>query len=603
MIKIVSLGAIGAAVLLACAPLHAANADSTPAVPASAKAAAPSKQLQKLLDDYYIALARFEPMTATFFSDNRFDDQLGLSISPRQRARQFALYRGFAQRLRAIDPARLAGTERSSHAILAYELKAKLAAEAFPDHLLPIDQMGNTPILLANYASGKANQPIATPAQYRAYLSRVKQLTPWLEQAIANMRDGMRRGVVHPSALIIATVPQYQKLASASADASVFYTPIKNLPAHFSDADKRALTEDYRAEITGKLNPALSKMALFLEKEYLPAGRSSAGLGALPNGAKWYQARVATETTTSLTPDQVHATGLAEVARIQGLFTVLGPKLGYTGPAAGLPKWVAEQAKFRPFKSDQEILEIYRKLDVTLAAKLPALFTLMPKAPLEQRLEPELTRKTASDHYSLPSPDGTRPGVFWSVVNDPTMYSSTKMTTLFMHEGRPGHHFQLALQLETPLPDFRKFGGNNAFIEGWALYAESLGKEMGMFTEPDQYFGHLNDELLRAARLVVDTGLHANGWTREQAIQYLRDTNGYTEAVAKSAIERYMAWPGQALAYKVGSLKIAELRARASAAMGPKFSVPAFHAIVLGEGTVPLAVLEQKVDRWIAESK
>lgn len=596
------ISAIGAAVILACATVQPVQAAAR-AVSVSQKDSAAARQIRQLSADYYMSNARYEPIGPTFFGDNRFDDQLGMSISPARRSQRAADYRKFAQRLQAINPAQLGNDDRISHAILDYEIKTELSALQFPDHLLPINQMGSTPIVLATFADGKASQPISTPKQYRAYLSRLKQLTPWIDQAIVNMREGIKTGVVLPKSLIVSTLPQYQKLPSKSADTSPFYAAIKSFPAGISAADKRSITAAYQAEIDKNLNPALVRLATFLEKEYLPAGLAIHGLGALPNGAEWYKQRVAYSTTTSLTPEQIHATGLSEVARIQQQFALLGPKLGYTGPAAGLPKWVGEQPKYMPFKDDQEILEVYRKLDVVLAEKLPALFSLMPKAPLEQRLEPELTRATASDHYTPPSSDGKRPGVFWSVVNDPAKYDKTKMTSLFLHEGRPGHHFQIALQMEKSLPDFRRFGGNNAYIEGWALYAEALGKEIGVFDDPEQYFGHLNSELLRAARLVVDTGLHAKGWTREQAIAYLRETNGYSEAVAKNAIERYMAWPGQALGYKVGALKIAELRQRASAAMGPKFSLPAFHAVVLGDGTVPLAVLEQKVDRWIAQSK
>jgi len=596
------ISAIAAAVILACATVQPAQA-AAKAVSASQADTAAARQVKQLAADYYMSNARYEPIGPTFFGDNRFDDQLGMSIAPAKRAQRAADFRKFAQRLKAIDPAQLGGDDRISHAILDYEIKTELAALQFPDHLLPVNQMGSMPVLLATFADGKASQPISTPKEYRAFLSRIKQLTPWIDQAIANMRKGIKTGVVLPKSLIVATLPQYQKLPSKSADTSPFYAAIKNFPAAMPAADKAGITAAYQAEIDKRLNPALARLAAFLEKEYLPAGLDIHGTGALPNGAEWYKQRVAASTTTTLTPEQIHATGLAEVARIQQQFAVLGPKLGYTGPAAGLPKWVGEQPQYMPFKDDQEILAIYRKLDVVLAQRLPALFSLMPKSPLEQRLEPELTRATASDHYTPPSADGKRPGVFWSVVNDATKYDKTKMTSLFLHEGRPGHHFQIALQMEKDLPEFRRFGGNNAYIEGWALYAETLGKEIGVFDDADQLFGHLNSELLRAARLVVDTGLHAKGWTREQAIAYLRDTNGYSEAVAKSAIERYMAWPGQALGYKVGALKIAELRQRASTAMGPKFKLPAFHAVVLGDGTVPLAVLEQNVDRWIAESK
>jgi uncharacterized protein (DUF885 family) len=413
----------------------------------------------------------------------------------------------------------------------------------------------------------------------------------------------MRSGIVMQKATVISMLPQFQKLVTATPEENIFYTPIKKMPAAFADKDKQALTKAYRATVAGKLSPALARLASFIEKDYLPAARTTTGWSDLPGGAAWYQLNVASQTTTSLTPEQIHAIGLKEVARIQEQYAIVGPKMGYTGPAAGLPGWVTAQDKYRPFKTEQEVIDVYRKLDATLRTKLPALFTLMPKAPLDLRLEPELSRATASDHYTAPAADGSRPGVFWSVVNDPTQYGSTGMVTLFLHEGQPGHHFHIALLQEMNLPNFRKFGGNNAYTEGWALYAETLGKEMGLFDKPEDYFGHLNDEMLRAARLVVDTGMHAKGWSREKAIQYYRDTLGYPEALAKSEIERYMVWPGQALGYKIGALKIAELRQRAQTALGEKFSLPKFHEIVLQDGTLPLSLLEAKVDRWIAKNR
>ena len=591
---------LGSSIAFAQAPTATFNAMSPAASVVSVKQ---SLRLRRLFNDYYQANARFDPIGATFSGDNRFDDQLGMSIAPRQRAQQLARYRSFAKRLQAINPAQLSQADCTSHEILSFELATALSLAPFPDHLLPIDQMGSLPVVLAKFASGKGSQPLNTPKQYRAYLSRLNQLSGWIDQAISNMRKGIKTGVVLPRALVVSALPQYQKLVSRTAEANVFYTPIINIPTGFAVADRSALAASYRTEIDKRLNPALARLATFLEKEYLPGARSSAGWGALPKGADWYAASVAASTTTSLQPDQIHAIGQKEVVRIQQQFAELGPKMGYMGPAAGLPNWVAAQDKYRPFKSEHEINDVYRKLNETLKTKLPSLFSLIPKAPLEIRAEPELTRATASDHYTPPSDDGSRPGIFWSVVNDPTRYPKVKMTTLLLHEGSPGHHFQIALQLEQKLPEFRKFGGNTAYAEGWALYAETLGKELGVYDEPDQYFGHLNFELLRAARLVVDTGLHAQGWTREQAIAYLRETLGESEEDAKSAIERYMAWPAQALAYKIGSMKIMELRERSASALGDKFSLPAFHAVVLGEGALPLAVLEAKVDRWIAASK
>ncbi len=584
------------------AALLFSHAHAEQAKPATAVAQA-AHRLDVLADAYYDAAARFEPLNATESGDPRFDDQLGLAIDPTMRARQYALYHGFQARLRAIPRTALSEKEQINYDILDYELATELRFEHFPTHLLPVNQMDSVPITLANYANGQGGQPLTTVKQYKAYLNRLSQLPAWIDQAIANMKEGVKRGITEPKAPMESAVPQFRKLVAAKPEDSIFYTPVTNMPASFSAADKKALTASYRATIASKLTPALARLADYLEKDYVPAARTSTGWNALPQGDAWYRARVASQTTTTLTPEQIHAIGLKEVARIQGEFAIVGPKMGYTGPANGLPNWVAAQAKFKPFTTDQQVIDVYRKLDAQLRLKLPAMFTLMPKAPLDLRLEPELSRDTASDHYSAPAADGSRPGVFWSVVTDPKQYGSTGMVTLFLHEGQPGHHFHIALLQELGLPNYRKFGGNNAFTEGWALYAETLGKEMGLFDKPEDYFGHLNDEMLRAVRLVVDTGMHSKGWTREQAIAYMRDTLGYTEADAKNQVERYMVWPGQALGYKIGSLKIVELRQRAQAALGSKFSLPKFHEIVLKDGTMPLSLLEAKVDKWIAETK
>lgn len=596
------LGALAIGALLVCASVQAAPAANTAPAKQRVATTEAGKAIDKLVDEYYEAYARFEPVWATESGDGRFFDQLGLSIAPKNREAQFALYRGYLKRLATIPRERLNAHEQASYDIVKFELETALRLGAFPEHLLPMDQMFNMPAFIANYAGGEGAQPFATPKDYRNYLNRLDQMVAYIDQSIANMREGVKRGIVHPRQPIQSLLPQLKQLQAKSAEESIFYTPIKKLPEGFSAADKRSLTEAYRKTVD-KLNPALDRLASYVEKDYLPKTRTSAGWNALPNGAEWYKARVAAMTTTDMTPEQIHAIGLKEVARIQGEYGKIGPKMGYTGPAAGLPKWVSEQPKYKPFTTDQQVIEVFQKLDTQVRAKLPALFTLMPKAPLEVRLEPELTRETASDHYSAPAADGSRPGVFWSVVNDPTKYGRTGMVTLYLHEGQPGHHFHIALLQELGLPNFRKFGGNTAFTEGWALYAETLGKEMGLFEQPEDYFGHLNDEMLRAARLVVDTGMHTKGWSRDQGIKYFRDTLGYSELEARAQIERYMVMPGQALAYKIGSLKIMELRQRAQAALGDKFSLPKFHEVVLDEGTLPLAVLEAKVDRWIAASK
>ena len=603
MKKSLTLSALCAALALSFAPGISLAAAPPAGKVSGAVSDQARKQLDQIADQYYESIARFEPLGATENGDSRFDDQLGLSIAPKNRVRQFALYRGFLKRLDAVDRMELAVRAQTNYDILQYELKSKLSFAGIPEHLLPINQMDSVPVTLANFASGEGGQRLTTVKEYKAYLNRLNQAPAWIDQAIANMREGMKKGIVMQKAPAVSMLPQFQKLVSAMPEENIFYTPIKNMPVTFGATDKAALTKAYRSTIAAKLSPALARLSSFLEKEYLPATRTSTGWSELPGGEQWYRLRVAEQTTTSLTPEQIHEIGLKEVARIQGEYAIVGPKMGYTGPASGLPTWVTAQPKYRPFKTEQEVIDVYRKLDATLRTKLPALFTLMPKAPLDLRLEPELSRATASDHYTAPAADGSRPGVFWSVVNDPKEYGSTGMVTLFLHEGQPGHHFHIALLQELNLPNFRKFGGNNAFTEGWALYAETLGKEMGLFDKPEDYFGHLNDEMLRAARLVVDTGMHAKGWPREKAIQYYKDTLGYPDALAKSEIERYMVWPGQALGYKIGALKIAELRKRAEAALGTNFSLPKFHEIVLQDGTMPLSLLEAKLDRWIAKNR
>jgi uncharacterized protein (DUF885 family) len=603
MKPILKLGAIACAAMLACAPAGAIDAKPAAAKAATANAGAEAKRLNKLADEYYDALARFDPVSAGESGDSRFNDQIGMSIGPKQRAAQFALYKGYLKRLQAIRRDALPQRDQTSYDILDYELRTALRFEPFPEHLLPISQMDSLPVMLANYASGEGAQPLTSVKDYQAYLSRLDQLGPWIDQAIANMREGMKRGVVQPKSVMQSALPQFKQLVAAKPEESIYFGPVTKMPAAFAQPDGKKLAGAYRAVIERKLNPALARLVTFLEKEYIPACRDSTGWSALPQGAEWYKVRVASQTTTDLQPEQIHQIGLKEVARIQGECGRIGPQMGYNGPAAGLPAWVGQQAKYKPFKTEQEVLGVYRKLDAKLKTTLPALFSLRPKTPLDIRLEPELSRATASDHYTPPAVDGSRPGVFWAVVNDPAQYGSTGMVTLFLHEGQPGHHFHIALMQELGLPNFRKFGGNNAFTEGWALYAETLGKEMGLFDKPEDYFGHLNDEMLRAARLVVDTGMHEKGWSREQAIKYFSETLGYSEAESRAQIERYMVWPGQALGYKIGSLKIQELRRRAEAALGDKFSLPKFHEIVLGEGTLPLALLEKKVDRWIAESR
>ena len=598
------LRAIALAAALLATAVHAAPAAIAPT---AASAPAAKQQLDKLAAAFYRERSSFDPLYATANGDSRYNDQIGMMISPKRRAAHFAAYRKMQKQLAAMPRERLSAKDALTWDMLAFEFDSALALADFPDHLLPINHFEHVPGILANYAGGTGSQPLATVKQQYAFLARLNQLPAWIDQAIANMKQGVRAGIVQPKPIIVAMLPQFKQLRSDTPEASIYYSPVKNFPSSFSAADKQKLTAAYRHTVGEKLMPALDRLARYLETDYLPAGRASTGMSELPNGAAWYQALVKDRTTLALTPDQIHANGLKEVARIQQEWVKLGPQLGYSGAPNALPQWVTAQSKFKSFKTETEVLEAYLALDAKVKTKLPALFSLLPKAQIELQLEPALTRATASDHYTPPAADGSHPGVFWAVVNDPKDYSRTGMVTLFLHEGQPGHHLHAALLKELDLPDFRKFNSENlniaAYTEGWALYAETLGHEMGLFTDPEAYFGHLNAELMRAVRLVVDTGIHAKGWSREQAITYMATALGWSEARAKNQIERYMVWPAQALAYKSGSLKILELRERARAALGEKFTLTRFHEVVIGDGTLPLSILERRVDAWIASAK
>jgi uncharacterized protein (DUF885 family) len=573
-----------------------------------AQAATPSQRLADLAARYYDAQSRFDPLTATVAGDNRFDDQLGLAIAPAERTRRFAAYRAFLKELAAVPAAALPASERLTRDLLENSLRGRLAFERFPDHLLPLQQMDAVPIQLAIFSSGQAEQPLKTAGQLDAYLKRVAALPAWCDQAIANMREGIRRGIVQPRPVVEATLPLLKDLADADLARNPFAAPARQLPEGLAPEDARRIAEAYRREVAERTVPALQRLLAFMQTDYLAAARRDAvGLGALPDrnlGKAWYRLLVRDQTTTDLTPEQVHQLGLQEVARIQEEIRRLAPRLGYTGDPlknGGLLAWARTDERFRPFKTEAEILDAYRAINARVEPQLPRLFGQLPHMALDIRAEPELTRATASDHYTVGQADGGAPGVFWAVITDPRIYSVATMTALFLHEGQPGHHFHMARQLEMPwLPEFRRRTWINAYGEGWALYAETLGHELGLYADPVAMAGELRLEISRAARLVVDTGLHAQGWSRAQALAYWQDVTGASEQQATAQIDRYLAWPGQALGYKIGALKIQELRRRAEAKLGAKFSLAAFHDQVLGEGSLPLSVLERRIDAWIA---
>jgi uncharacterized protein (DUF885 family) len=435
-------------------------------------------------------------------------------------------------------------------------------------------------------------------------LARGARLPVLFDTAIANMREGMQAGVVQPKALMVKVLPQFDALIKDKPEDTLFWAPITNMPKDFSAADRERLTAAYREQIGQQIMPAYRKVRAFIADEYLPKTRSTPGMDGLPNGKAWYAFNARNSTTTDKSPDEIHQIGLNEVARIHGEIRKVMQQVGFKGSLQDFFKFMQTDKRFN-FKSEEALLTYYRGLEAKINQKIPDQFSLIPKSPFEIRpVEPFRAKSAAGGQYYPPSEDGSRPGIFYVNTYDLPTRKTWDAEDLYLHEAIPGHHFQIALQQElTNLPAFRRFGGETAFAEGWGLYAESLGKDLGVYTDPYDYFGYLQNELWRAIRLVVDTGLHSKGWSREQVIKYMLANSAESETQSTAEAERYMAIPGQALAYKIGELKIQELRHRAEKELGDKFDIREFHAEVLKDGAVPLSVLEAKIDRWIAAKK
>jgi uncharacterized protein (DUF885 family) len=468
----------------------------------------------------------------------------------------------------------------------------------------PINHFFGIHTFYPTFASGKGAAPFKTLEDYDNNLKRHKEFVIFLDRAIGRFREGEKSGVVETKMTVRNMIEQLDNQLKMKPEDSPYYGPVKEFPAAIAATDRPRLTQEYRAAITDEIYPALTRLRDFLKTEYLPHARDGAGLMYMPGGDKLYRYLVQSTTTTQMTPEEIHQLGLSEVTRITGEFDKVRQQVGFKGSLAKFFDYIRTSPKFQP-KSREALTQGYYDLQKTVEPKLPALFSTFPKAKLVIRpYEPFREKFEAGGSYEQGSADGSRPGTFYFNAYDLPSRNTTEMTTLFLHEGEPGHHFQISLAQENEaLPPFMRFGGNTAYVEGWALYSESLGYEMGLYKDPYQRFGTLNDEMLRAMRLVVDTGIHTKGWTRDQAIKYMLDHSGMSRTDATAEVERYIAIPSQATAYKVGALTIQRLRKKAEDALGPKFDVREFHAQVLDTGALPLAILEEKIDAWIAAKK
>lgn len=577
---------------------------ASPEGPADAAETAAAR-LDRVFADYWEALLELNPVWATFIGDHRYNDRYAVSISPAHRAAtRDLLERGLAA-AESVPPDALDPQRRLSRTLFLRQMRHRLDGYRFPGELLPINQFYSAANRFVMLGSGSSAQPFVTVEDYENFLQRMDGFIAWVDQAIVNMRAGVKAGVVQPAILMERTIPQLDAHVVDEVQDSLFYRPVAEFPATVPEAAQPRLRAAYAEAITGKLVPAYARLRDFIRDEYLPACRDSYGMYALPDGEAWYQHLIRQHTTTDMSADEIHQTGLEEVERIHGEMNAIRKEVGFEGDLKAFFDYLNTDPKFY-FETGEEILAAHEALREKADAAAPLLFKRLPKATYEIRaVEAFRERSAAKGSYQAPSADGSRPGIYYINTWNPEARPRWDSEALFLHEAVPGHHFQRSFNLEIDgLPAFRRHGGVTAFAEGWGLYSESIpvGKAMGFYQDPYQRFGELNAELWRAIRLVVDTGLHAKGWTRQQVLDYMYANSATLETRAVSEAERFMAIPGQALAYKIGQLKILQLRRRAETALGDHFDIREFHQQVLGQGDLPLDVLEARIDAWLTAS-
>jgi uncharacterized protein (DUF885 family) len=598
-----------AALLLALSPLAllstAVNAQSAAPL---AKMASPAERLKKLFADSDEASLKRNPINALFRGDMRYADRLGDYITDAYNDGERAAGRADLAALAKIDRAALNPTDKIAYDVFKYQTSMALRGYA-PEIMAatvvrPMDHFSGFQTFYPDLASGQGAAPFKTLVDYDNNLKRHRDYIVLIDRTIGRFREGMKSGVVQPKLVVNNVIGQLEIQIAQGVEGSTFYAPVKSFPADIGATDQARLRGDYAATIGKGIIPAYQRLLTFLKTEYLPKARDGVGLVHMKGGPKLYSYLIEQNTTLPLTADYVHNLGLSEVARIKGEMDAIRVKTGYKGSLAEFFVYLRTDPKFK-VKTKEELRDRYYAIGKTVDKRIGEQFSLLPKAPLEIRPVPEYKEKTdAGGSYQQGTPDGSRPGVFFFNSYDLPSRTTPGMETLYLHEAAPGHHFQISLAQENEaLPAFMRFGGNTAYVEGWALYAETLYDKLGMETDPYGRFGGLDDEMLRAMRLVVDSGIHAKGWTRDQAIKYMLDNSSMGETDARSEVERYIAIPGQALAYKIGQLTILRLKAKAMKSMGSRFDPRAFHEQVLNTGALPMSVLEKKIDDWIMASK
>ena len=558
--------------------------------------------LDSITANYYEQYLKLYPLDATAQGDERYNDQLPINIDKDFISGEITFYNSVQNQLKKVDYKSLSDQDKTVYDVLDYTLKDKIERYAYHPEYIPFTQFSGLPLDFPLLGSGQGNQPFKTEKDYSDWLKRTENFPAWMDAAIENFREGITNQYVLPKKLVVKMVTQMnaEEITTSDFSKNIFYGPINNFPKNFTAAQREKFTNEFKTMITKRIIPSYTKMGSFLQTEYLPKARTTDGINGLPKGNDIYAYFAKSWTTTTKTPNEINQIGLEQVAMLRNEMEKVKQQVGFSGSLEEFLIHLKSDPKAMPYKTDVEVIKVFNAVLTKITPKLKTMFKVTPKTPFEIRQTEKFRENTASAEYMPGTPDGKRPGIFYIPLPDPTKFNVTSgMESLFLHEAIPGHHYQISLQQENvQLPKFMRFGWFGAYGEGWAHYCETLGPELGLYTDPYQKMGYLSDQMLRAVRLVVDTGLHTGKMNREEAIAYFLKNISYDEQGATAEVERYMATPGQALSYKIGALKIRELRDLYKKNLGSKFNLAKFHDEVLNQGCLPLDVLDRKMENW-----
>lgn len=560
----------------------------------------PNKELAALFDKYYDERLSLYPLEATTIGDNRFNDKLYADFTDSYRSELKNFYKQYAVYLNKFEREKLNNNDQISYDVFKREMEMNIESFSFRNNYIPTNQFEGLTLMMGQMGSGDGIQPFKTVADYDNWLERMKAFAVWTDSAIVYFKKGIAAKYVLPKTLVLKMIPQMKAMVTNDVTKSLFYAPVNKMPATFSDADKKRVADAYSSAIKQYIISSYDKLGKFLGNEYLQAARNTSSISDVPGGGKYYEYLVRFWTTTNTPSEEIYNTGLNEVKRIRDEMERVKTQVNFKGDLKAFFEFMKTDKQFMPYKTPADVLNAFHAIQTKMEPNLKTMFGKVPKTKFEIRQTEAFRAASASAEYNSGAADGSRPGIFYVPILDATKFNTTSgMESLFLHEAIPGHHYQSSLQMENEaLPKFRRFLWYGAYGEGWALYCESLGKELGLYTDPYQYMGALGDEIHRAIRLVVDVAIHTKNMSREEAIKYMMDNEAISEEGATAEIERYMAIPGQALGYKIGALKIKVLREKYSKQLGDRFKLAAFHDEFLKDGCLPLDVAETKMNIW-----